>query len=180
MFSRLIMFGLVLMLTSGMVLADTLDKPNTCAPGFVQADCNAEETRFNKICTGTALDENDEPEPISKRCDSMKQDLDACNEQCVPRVTNGGILPGPKNGATAKNYLLNKFLPGITNSFLVFNMVVGVIIMIISGFMWIFASGSEEMKNKARDTMIWSIIGLTVGVLAYVLVKIVININFFA
>lgn len=99
---------------------------------------------------------------------------------CVPLVTNGGILPGPSNGSTARSYLLGRFLPSLTNSFLVFYMVVGVVFLIAAGFMFLLASGDEEMRTKARETMVWSIVGLAVGALAYLAVQLVININFFA
>lgn len=168
----------------------------TCDPGFISPDCKAEATKVEYagcMYTKTKIDRSDpnNPKPVfddqgkpviegrGKDCDSFIDDLTACQAQCIPSVTNGGILPGPKDGSTAGKYLLENFLPNITNAFLVFNMVIAVLFLVISGIMWIMASGSEEMKEKAKNTIVWAIIGLTVSVLAYVLVQFVININFF-
>ena len=167
-------------------------------PGYVKADCSNEEARFAQLScgvsnttSGTTISYSSggqtQTAPVtavngsgSAACAAIQKDLAACKSQCVPKVTNGRILPGPKDGSTARNYLLGNFLPNLTNSFLIFNMVVGVIFMIVAGVMFIMASGNPDLTARARDTMVWAIIGLTIGVLAYVAVQLVININFFA
>jgi len=116
----------------------------------------------------------------SPECEKLTNDLAGCTEQCIPQVTNGSILPGPKDGTTAKNYVVNDFLPNLTNGFLIFIMVLGVGFLVAAGFMWIFSAGNQELSSRALRTVIWTIIGLVVAVISYLLVQIVININFFA
>lgn len=156
-----------------------------CNPGFTAPECEAEYTKLNNagcLNTRTTIDPQGNPIPVppDDNCDDFQLDYESCRAQCIPGVTNGNILAGPKNGATAKTYLLERFLPNITNAFLVFNMVIAVLFLVVSGIMWILASGSEEMKERAKNTIVWAIVGLTVSILAYVLVQFVININFFA
>lgn len=139
-----------------------------CDPGFVSAECANEQQRVNNC------------NPANSRCDDLRKDLESCQAQCVPEVTNGGILPGPANGSEARGYLLGKFLPKLTNSFLIFNMIMAVLVLVIAGMMWVFAPTNEELKKRAQDAIVWTLIGVTIAVLAYLLVQIVININFFA
>lgn len=135
-----------------------------CDPGFVPAECASEERRAANC---------------DSKCEDIEQDLASCKAQCVPKVTNGGILPGPADGAEARGYLLGKFLPNLTNVFLIFNMIIAVLVLVIAGMMWVFAPTNEELKKRAQDAIVWTLIGVTVAVLAYLLVQIVININFF-
>jgi len=156
-----------------------IDNSGRTVPGFVQADCSKEDDLIRKY-------ENSQGENftcdahVDDTCEKLISAHQDCRAQCIPKVTNGGILPGPADGAQARGYVLDNFLPNLTNSFLIFSMIMSILLLIVSGFMWIFASGNTELAKRARDTAIWSIIGLTIGVAAYLIVQIVININFFA
>jgi len=143
----------------------------SCDPGFVQADCADQVSRLE--ATGCSS-QNQTPE-----CERLASDLKSCSEQCIPQVTNGGILPGPSDGASARGYVLGNFLPNLTNGFLIFILVVAVASLMLAGFMWIFSSGNQETSERALNIAIWTIIGSVVGILAYFIVQLVININFF-
>ncbi len=96
-------------------------------------------------------------------------------------VSNGGILPGPSGDADTKgiqDYLTGKFLPAITNWFLVILTMLAVVIVIIGGMMFIASGGDEEMYKKGRDTVLWAIIGVVVAILSYAIVKFIIEIDF--
>jgi amino acid transporter len=66
----------------------------------------------------------------------------------------------------------------ITN---IINMLLGllgllaVIIVLIGGFKWMTAQGSEDKVKDAKNTIKYGIIGLAIILLAYVIVRIVIN-----
>lgn len=49
--------------------------------------------------------------------------------------------------------------------------VLGVIIFIYAGFLYLTASGDEAKITKAKNTMTWAIVGIVVSVLGYVVVR---------
>ncbi len=98
----------------------------------------------------------------------------------MPAVSNGGILPGPASAGDGITYVSDRLLPRVTNWVLAVVMSASVGVVIIGGLMYIFSGGDSEMKNKARDTIVWAIGGMVVAMLAYTIVRIVISINFLA
>ena len=98
----------------------------------------------------------------------------------APPVSNGGILSGPAKDSNGKDFVAEILLPNLTNGFLTFLMVVSVVMFIIAGLMYIFSAGKEELAEKARMTIIWTCIAVGVGILAFTIVKLIININFVA
>ena len=98
----------------------------------------------------------------------------------MPAVSNGGILPGPSSGGDGITYVSDRLLPRITNWVLAVIMSASVAVVIVGGLMYVFSGGDSEMKNKARETIVWAILGMVVAMFAYTIVKIVININFLA
>ncbi len=100
--------------------------------------------------------------------------------QSVPPVSNGGILPGPSSASGGVSYILNNFLPAITNWVVAAIMSAAVIVVIIGGLMYIFSGGDSEMQKKARSTIIWGIVGMVLAILSYTIVKLIIFINFFS
>jgi prolipoprotein diacylglyceryltransferase len=51
--------------------------------------------------------------------------------------------------------------------------ILAVIFLVIAGIMFITAQGDTEKIKKARDYVLWALIGVIVGVLAYALVNFV-------
>ena len=180
--------ALFVFVSSGSVLAQD------CPSGYVQPACDQEQSRSEKAGCGLfaaspitvsvngeeAQQQTVKTANTSDDCKKLVNDLDSCKQQCIPQVTNGNILPGPKDGSTAKNYLVGNFLPNLTNGFLIFIMVLGVGFLVAAGFMWIFSAGNQELSSRALRTVIWTIIGLVVAVISYLLVQIIINISFFS
>lgn len=96
----------------------------------------------------------------------------------VPSVPNGGMLPGPADASMGMSYARDVFLPNFTNFIVAVVLVGSVIVLITAGIMYLVGGGNQELQNKARDTIIWGIIGMVVTVFAYALVRIVITINY--
>lgn len=70
------------------------------------------------------------------------------------------------SGVTAANQLLEK----ITYILLGFAATVAIFFIVRSGFMMMTARGDEEGVKKARETMLWAIIGFGLIIIAYGLV----------
>lgn len=98
----------------------------------------------------------------------------------LPAVSNGGILPGPASAGDGITYVSDRMLPRITNWVLAVIMSASVAVVMIGGLMYVFSGGDTEIKNKARETIVWAILGMVISMFAYTIVKIVININFLA
>ena len=97
----------------------------------------------------------------------------------APNVPNGGILPGPGNSALGVSYVRDVLLPGVTNWIVALVLSGSVVVMIGAGLMYIVGGGDQEMQTKAREAIMWAVIGACVTMLAYALVRIIIGINFF-
>lgn len=96
----------------------------------------------------------------------------------MPPVTHGNILPGPSSGETAGYYVTSQLIPGIANGTLIFLFMVSSIMLIIAGFFYLTSSGNTEMTKKAKDIILWTIVGVSIAALSYTFVKFIININF--
>jgi|GEM_PF-5625024 len=96
----------------------------------------------------------------------------------VPNVPNGAILPGPGNSALGLSYVRDVFLPNLTNWVVSLVLAGSVVVVVAAGIMFTIANGNQEMTDKARETVIWGVIGMVITVLAYAIVRIVITINY--
>jgi amino acid transporter len=52
---------------------------------------------------------------------------------------------------------------------------IAVIIILIGGFKWMVANGSEERVKDAKDTIKYGLIGLSIILLAYIIVQVVMS-----
>lgn len=95
-----------------------------------------------------------------------------------PGVANGGILPGPGSASGGVVYVRDLLLPKITNFIVSVILAGSVVVFIIAGLMYMVGGGDQELQNKARETVVWASIGTVLAILSYVIVRIIININF--
>ncbi len=97
---------------------------------------------------------------------------------------NRNLLPGPESngsGVSSKDtqdYVRNKLLPGLTNTIFVFLLSVSVGTIIIAGIFYLVSNGESESTKRAKDIILWTILGVIIASLSYVLVKIIITTNF--
>jgi uncharacterized membrane protein len=66
-------------------------------------------------------------------------------------------------------------IANITNTLLIVIGVVAVIMLIVGGFRYIFSQGDEKQVKGAKDTILFSIIGIVVALLAYAIVNFVLG-----
>ncbi|MFH0833865.1 MAG: TrbC/VirB2 family protein [Patescibacteria group bacterium] len=81
-------------------------------------------------------------------------------------VPNAGVYSGIV-GATSIRDAIIKW----TNFFLGFLTLIAMIILIYAGFMYITAAGSDDQAKKAKNTIIWVVIGIIIIMLAYAFVN---------
>ncbi|MGE5041627.1 MAG: hypothetical protein ACM3IJ_01855 [Candidatus Levyibacteriota bacterium] len=82
----------------------------------------------------------------------------------------GGITPPPNipSGNDAPN-VINAFI----NLFIVVGLVAAVIFVAYGGVLWVMSAGDKAKLDRARRTITFSIIGLVIMLLAFVIVQII-------
>lgn len=53
--------------------------------------------------------------------------------------------------------------------------VVAVLIIVIAGFTYVLSGGDPQKTNRAKDAILYAVIGLVVAILGYTIVTLVIN-----
>ena len=92
--------------------------------------------------------------------------LDTSSGLCLPELKTGGIAGSQNFGQLATSILELLFV------------VVGILavmFIIIGGYQYITSHGNEEQAEKGKRTLINSIIGLVVVILAYTIVTVIAN-----
>jgi type IV secretory pathway VirB2 component (pilin) len=96
------------------------------------------------------------------------------------QVFNGPGLEGGVNAASQVNGPVNKplreFVTDLLAKVLNFLALAAVIVVIIAGLYLIFSNGSDDAKNKAKNIILYTIIGLLVILFARTIVGIVVSI----
>ena len=89
------------------------------------------------------------------------------------------IAPDPGTGncpdGTQATTGVNNILTDAINVFSVIVGVISVIMIIVGGFHYITSGGSQEKVKKAKDTLVYAIIGLIIVALAQVIVRFVLG-----
>ncbi len=88
--------------------------------------------------------------------------------------------PDISTGATAaqgslSGTQLTDQVKNITNTLLIVIGVVAVIMLIVGGFRYVFSQGDEKQVKGAKDTILFSIIGIVVALLAFAIVNFVLG-----
>lgn len=102
------------------------------------------------------------------------------------------LLPGPEPGDSKKagekttpitsqrvqDYVNNELLPGLTNTFFVFLLSISVGAIIIAGIFYIISNGDTEKTKRAKDILLWTILGVAIAAASYAIIQLIINTNF--
>lgn len=70
---------------------------------------------------------------------------------------------------------LNTWVINIVNALIGIIAIASVIMLIVGGFRYVFSSGNEKNVTGAKDTILYSIIGLVVAILAFAIVNFVLQ-----
>jgi hypothetical protein len=103
-------------------------------------------------------------------------------------VPKPDTLPGPDSNqqkntdntlVTTNNrtILTEKLLPKATTGVIGFVSITAFIMLIVGGVRFSVSYGNDEAIGKAKNEVIWAIVGLIISLLAYTIVKIIANID---
>ena len=80
-----------------------------------------------------------------------------------------------QDSANVGNTSLTVYIGNIINTLLLVIGIAAVIMLIIGGFRYVFSAGNEKSVSGAKDTILYSIIGIVVAVLAFSIVQFVLG-----
>ncbi len=158
--------------------SDTEDSENKCPPGEVwdeanitcASQCSTASSGMKGYCTD------------SYSCtDVIGDEIDPCEvlgANAPPVFSGMGILPGPDSAQQALCYVTKKLIPSVTSSLLVFVLGLSVLMVIVGGIFYLISMGDTERLQKGRDIIVWAILGSIIAILAYTIVRFIINIDF--
>ncbi len=86
-------------------------------------------------------------------------------------------LPHDTSGETNQNYFEKQLLPGIATTIISITGGLALVFVIISGIQMLTAFGNGEAFTKARNTLVYAIVGLLIASLSYAIVTIIASIN---
>lgn len=89
----------------------------------------------------------------------------------------GGLSNGVNNAKTndMANGDLSNIVSTVTNVFMWVVGVISVIMMIYGGFQYVTSSGDQTKVTKAKNTILYGVVGLAIAILAGAIVSFVIN-----
>lgn len=99
----------------------------------------------------------------------------------IPKPT---YLPGPSEdaqentGGSARKLLANQVLPKFAVGFIGFIGSTALVFLIIGGVRFSMAYGNEEAVEKAKNQIIYALVGLLISLLSYAIVSIIVNLRF--
>ena len=77
------------------------------------------------------------------------------------------LIPKPQSGTTSLTSIINFFLYAVG--------IAAVVMIIYGGYLYISSGGDAGKLAKAKNTILWAVIGLAVVVLSYAIVNFVIK-----
>jgi len=106
-----------------------------------------------------------------------------------PPLIGGDILPGTDNSDIEKvgseldanegvNWIRDTLIMNIVSKLIGWTAALAVVFLIIGGYQYLTAASNEEQVKKAHKTIIWSLAGVLISLLAFSIIQIVTNINF--
>lgn len=100
----------------------------------------------------------------------------------APTIPKPDLLPGPSQDQVEKEggrkILTESVLPKFAISFIAFVGGVALLFVVIGGVRYTMVYNNEEAAEKAKNQIIWAIVGFVVAILSYTIVTIISNIEF--
>ncbi len=112
-----------------------------------------------------------------------------CGRSRVPFVDDGdGILPGVEFGETQREgnesaglaYVRDQLIPSLSSFLIHISFILATVMLVVVGYLFLFAGIDTEQASTAKKAILWIILGLTLAVLSYSLVRLVIGLNFYS
>lgn len=110
------------------------------------------------------------PVPVLAQTQANPQDQ-LCSGAVNLKIDGGSTCSAATGGTSSLNDIIAK----VINIFSVIVGIIAVIMIIVGGFFYITSGGKQESVQKAKNTILYAIIGLVIVALAQVIVKFVLQ-----
>ncbi len=129
------------------------------------------------VCTfnNTSIGEKDNETSCDQSCKGLNINSGSNCKPIVQQNTSGSgqvVLTDPLNLGGD----LNKFWGRLIGALLAFVGVASLITFVYAGFMFLTSTGNQEQVKKAKDTMIYAVIGAAVSMGSYAILSYIFNI----
>jgi hypothetical protein len=108
--------------------------------------------------------------------------------QNPPPIIGGTLLPGVNAGISQQagsnqgqkelNWIQTVFFKNTINKLIGWAAALAVVFLIIGGYQYLTAFGSDDQIKQAHKTITWSLVGVVLAMLAFAVVQIVVNLKF--
>jgi hypothetical protein len=96
----------------------------------------------------------------------------------IPAQNQPIQLPHQTGDTNQDDYLINQFLPGVAATIISITGGLALVFAIFNGIMMIASGGDPEKFGKAKQGLIWALIGIIIAGLSFAIVAIISSINF--
>src|SRR3989339_944032 len=106
---------------------------------------------------------------------NLMQSITYADNFQAPTIPKPATLPGPVSNSADqnKNYLTNNLIPTIVKGSLGILGGASLIFLIYGGVQYLMSFQNEEHANNAKNTIIYALAGLMLGILSYSIVNII-------
>ncbi len=132
---------------------------------FTEAECES----FGGYCYKWTMDEYDECPTGSD--DQIGYCVQAENINCCKKDSGNGIVPDELAGLPTNPDLVKGIFENIADWLLSLIGILAVIGLVVAGIQYYFTAADEKMVEKAKKTMMASIIGLVVALSGYIAIE---------
>lgn len=102
--------------------------------------------------------------------------LAAVNSEPVSAAVKDKIQEGVNNAGGTGEEKLEVRVKNIVNTILFIVGILAVIVIIVSGIFYIISAGDAGKVKRAKDTLMYAVVGLVVAILAYAIVNFVLGV----
>lgn len=96
----------------------------------------------------------------------------------IPAQNQPIELPHQTGETNQDDYLINQFLPGVAATIISITGGLALVFAIFNGIMMIASGGDPEKFGKAKQGLIWALLGIIIAGLSFGIVAIISSINF--
>jgi hypothetical protein len=123
------------------------------------------------------------PKNGKQQCKNIGGSVEIYDTDKKKFITNidigGNVLPSGDGKGDTYNFFTKTLFPKLTNYLLGIALAVSIGVIVWGGILMITSFGAEEDQTKGKNSIVFGLVGLFISSMAIVIVKFVLNINFF-
>ena len=114
--------------------------------------------------------------PVFAQSEEQNQDT-VTRPPIIPGQNQEILIPHQTGDANQDNYLINRFLPSVASTIITITGGLALVFAVFNGIMMIASGGDPEKFSKAKQGLIWALIGIIIAGLSFAIVAIISSIR---